>query len=388
MSLARDLTKSLVRGLAGQALFSLDAFMAAQEDGFWLDFTKTDRHFQENVGATPADGVGEAIGLALDQRSWAGKTLAEILAAQAEILLNGTFDTNTANWTSASSGVLSVNAGKLRIANGAASEGGAQQTPATIAGGMYKLGVDGGSGDTASANVPIEVLGTNLARVGFLKNTHLDRYVIATGSTVTVYPRTNSTTLGQYAEFDNISLKRIPSHHATQATAGAKPVFQAAGAKFDGSDDNLLTDMLASAAANFIVAKITVPATLAGLQIIAGASGASANRIYLSINTAGQLCAGVGSHVATFLVGSQDLRGQTVVVGLTLNGSTVKLFVNGVEEFSTAQGSTPTTAIPFRIGCLNNNGTAANFFAGTIEEILIGREYLTLARFIEIAAKL
>lgn len=373
----------------GYSVAQLNTFMAGQADGVWFDFKKLDRHFQEANGSTPSDGTGEAMGLSLDQRLWSGYTLSEVLASAPELILNGQFTTNTTNWSAASSAVLSAVAGNLRITNGAASEGGAQQAVTTVAGDLFKLTVDGRSGTTASANVAMEVQGTvSFPRVGFTKNTQMNRFLVAAGTSVTIYPRTNSSTINEYAEFDNFSLKKIPGHCATQTTTSARPAFQASGVKFDGSDDNLLTNYFASAGANFIVAKITVPATLSGLQIFAGASGASANRIYLAINSVGQLCAGVGGQVATVIVGTQDLRGQEVVVGLTMNGSTVKLFVNGVEEYSGAQVATPTTTIPFRIGCLNNNGTAANFFAGSVKEILMGREYLTLDQYLKIRGAL
>src|SRR5690606_7271653 len=64
----------------------LNAFMAAQSDGLWFDFTQTDRLFQENVGPTPANDPGEVIGLAMSQRVWGGKTLAELLAGQPELV--------------------------------------------------------------------------------------------------------------------------------------------------------------------------------------------------------------------------------------------------------------------------------------------------------------
>ena len=66
---------------------------------------------------------------------------------------------------------------------------------------------------------------------------------------------------------------------------------------------------------------------------------------------------------------------------LTFDGSTVKLFAEAAEEYSAAQSGTPTTAIPFCIGALNNNGTAGSFSGVALKDLLVGRQALTLAQF-------
>lgn len=172
--------------------------------------------------------------------------------------------------------------------------------------------------------------------------------------------------------------------NATQATTSFRPKHQAAGATFDAADDNLLTAYTTGAAANFVVAKIAVPASLAGVQVIAGAQDASAaNKFWLGLTNVGLLRAGVGTFNDLF--GTTDLRGQTVVVGLTCNGLTLRLYAGAAQELSAAQTGTPTVATPLRLGALSTAGATGNFFGGSIKKALGGRQFLDLATFNNIA---
>ena len=364
---------------------NLAAFMAAQTDGFWFDYTKLDRMFQEPGGSTPADGIGEAIGLSLDQRTWGGKTLAEVMALQPDLLGGAGAFAAATGWTL--TGLAAIASGKLSFSG----TGRASFVPTLPAsGGLVRVSQDtlarstgdvtfnfanndGGTGATT------QIFGTRTVSANNLW------YVqVAAGNLVF---RVNGVS-SYVGEQDNITAKLVPGHYGIQPTASAKPAFQADGAKFDGSDDNLLTDLFASATANFIVAKITVPASIPATQYICGAHDGASGRCILGFASDGRLAGAVGTLGVATITGGSDLRGQTMVVGMSFDGTTVKLFAGGVEVYSAAQSGAPTTSVPFRIGCLNNNGTATSFFAGAVEEILVGREFLTLARFNQIAAQL
>jgi hypothetical protein len=211
-------------------------------------------------------------------------------------------------------------------------------------------------------------------------------YFVATATTMYVGgEQANLASAGQINEWDDFSVKEIPGKHGIQATGTLKPTRQTTGAKFDGSDDNWLTPYLAGAGENFLGCKTTVPSTLSATQVILGASGASANRVFLGINTSGQACAGLGSDSTTTIVGTSDLRSTEAEVFLTFDGTTVRLIVNGVVEYEAAQNSTPTTTIPFRVGGLNNNGTAGSFYGGAVRQAWVGREYISASRARQIA---
>jgi len=358
---------------------SLQAFMAGQSDGLWYDFSKTDRLFQESVGPTPANDPNEVIGLALSQRTSGGQTLAQVLAAASELFAPGSsVDASTAPSTSSESPP-----GTITVTGDGTNNARRDFSITTVAGRSYRMVC---TGATAAAFLRAgSVVGGNQS---------LDTTTVIganefffTATTATTWVRFLRSTAGP-ATVSGISIKEVSRYAATQATTGFKPKYQAAGATFDATDDNLLTGYLAQNGANFIVAYVDVPATLAATQVVAGASGAAANRCFLAFNTSGQLCAGVGSDSTATIVGTTDWRSQSVVIGLSFDGSTVKLFAGTAEEYSAAQNSTPTTTIPFRIGALNNNGTAGSFSGLAIKDLLVGRQALTLAQFKSIRTQL
>ena len=417
--------------------FSIDAFMAAQSEGLYYDFSKTDRMFQENTGPTPADDAGEVIGLALDQRAWEGETFAQLLAGQTNGLRNPTM----AGAAGGSPGAIPTNwvhfgaSGLTRtIASGTLGDG----TPyidirwAGIASGTYtQVNFEGANviaaalNQTYSISVDLSVVAGSTANINsfllmmpqydassnFLYNispSNLTSSLTGSAQRVAILPTVTAASAAyvstgfslNYANgaaiditlrVANPSLKFITGKHGVQPTLSFRPKYQAGGgAAFDGLDDNLLTAYTAGAEANFIVAKVTVPATLSGTQMIAGASDAGlANSFLIGIRNDGHVGGGVGSSLPAVLTGGPDLRSQTAVVGLSFNGSTVRVFANDAVVYSGAQTGVPTTSIPVRLGAFNNNGTASNFFGGSIDsEILVGREFIDLARFKQIASKL
>ena len=355
--------------------FNLDAFMAAQADGLYFDTTKTDRFFQENTGPTLADDVGEAMGLALSQRAWNGQTLAEVLAAATEKVANGDFASDTA-WTKGAG--WSIAGGVAVHATG--NTAGLTQPSTLTVGRRYRVMFDV-VGSTAGS-IRLETGSAADEKTDNLSGNGTKVAYLVAGAFVNISFIPFSTFDGS---IDNVSIKEVPGKHGIQATGTLKPTRQTTGAKFDGADDSWLTSYMAAAGENFIVALVDVPASLSGTQFIAGATGASlANACLLGITSAGRVGAGVGSKLPATQEGTSDVRGQTVAVGLSFDGSIVKVFVNDSEEFAGAQSGTATTLVPLRIGAFNNNGTAANFFGGAVKKLVAGREFLTLGRYQQI----
>ena len=368
--------------MGGAAPFSLPAFMARQSDGFFYDFTRTDRHFQEYTGQTLADDIGEAIGLALDQRTWGGASLSGALGP--ELVPDPTFGsasglTVQAYWTIAD-GVAT----RITGASGTA----IYPTGSLVAvGGLYRVryqitNIAAGSCIAAVGSVG----GISRATSG-----SFEEYILATVANGS--PTASGMLLYGTPTFagsvDDWSVKRVPGYSALQATGAAKPTRQTSGAKFDGSDDNLLTTYYAGSGSNFIVALVTVPATLSADQIVCGASDAGpANRGYLMVTAAGVVAGAVGASSASTIKGTTDIRNRELVIGISMDASTVVLFADAAVEYSGARNGNPTTALPWRIGSHNYGGTAASFFGGSIKKIIAGREHLTLARYLQIRAAL
>lgn len=374
----------------GSGGFSLSAFMASQADGFWYDVTKTDRFFQFLEPEALADDVGESIGLALDQRSWGSNDYAAQAASLPELVVNGSFSVDASSWTQLNSAVVTVSVTGAKITNGIAAEAIIRQTISGLTvGDLIRLRATKNSGNVNGFFVPssgLTLLPGGSNRQFGVGASYVDTFMSATATSIVIGFHVGTATIGDYIEVDDITARRFPGRHGRQTTGAQRPIRQVSGAKFDGSDDNWLTSYAAQNGANFLGCRTTVPATLSSTQIILGASGSGANRVFLGIDTSGRACGGVGSDSTTTIVGTSDLRNTEANVFLTFDGSTVRLIVNGVVEYEAAQNSTPTTSIPFRVGALNNNGTAGSFYAGAVRKAWVGREFITASRARQIAA--
>jgi hypothetical protein len=359
--------------------------------GLYIDTTKTDRFYQESTGITLAASVTDPMGIALDQRLWGGRTYDAYLDTLANLISQPVALENV-YWSVGGGASITATAGTapdgsstartLNFGGGTASAlfRNALGTAGTIhanrvwlrsttVSGTIKFGLGDGS------SLPQKTLTTSWQQFKISP--------LMAGNPGVQIRRDNAGQLNE-VEVWTEEFKLVPGNAGTQASGTLKPLLQTTGAKFDGSDDNWLTPFLAQNGANFIVARALVPASISAAQVIAGASGAAANRCFLAIDTSGRVCGGVGSDSTTTIVGTSDLRGTDVVVGISLDGTTVKLFANTAEEYSAVQNSTPTVAVPFRIGANNNNGTAGSFFGGSVKRIVGGYDSLTLDKFKQI----
>ncbi|WP_300573578.1 hypothetical protein [Phenylobacterium sp.] len=172
---------------------------------------------------------------------------------------------------------------------------------------------------------------------------------------------------------------------STQSTTSFRPKYQSTGLAFDGTDDNLPTNYTAGSGANFLIAKVVVPASLGAAQLVAGTSTGVPGRFFLGFNTAGQVVGGVGGTTVDTIVGAVDRRGTTVVVGISAESGVVRLFDVSAVAFEGAYTAAPNTTVPFRLGCQNVDGVATTFFGGSGAHFLGGREFIDEARFQQIA---
>ena len=189
------------------------------------------------------------------------------------------------------------------------------------------------------------------------------------------------TAIGQLVGRQNVR-KKSP-HYASQSVNNSRPVLQSDGLKFDGSDDSELSDWLFGAGANCIVAQVTVPAVLSTGCFIAGVIGASAGRFRLGVLASGLLQAGVGDQTV-FPGATMDVRGQTVVVGLTASGGTARIFAGSTQQSSVAYTGAAATNVAAMFGASSGNGTAQQFFPGSVKRIAFGRVDLSLSDFQQI----
>lgn len=363
-----------------------------------VNFAETDRHFQSRFGPTLADDAGENIALAMDDAAWGGLSLAVVAAAATELVVNGTFDANITNWTAfAAQPGSGWDAGRMKVVGTAGSQGYYQDVSGLTAAQTYVVAgtveTDAGAVNSGALSSRVGGSMTSIVEIATAApGASQTSFKYITGQTgIRVYGVAGYLAVAGLAWFDNISCKLIVGNHGVQATSSLQGKRQAGGVcRYDGTDDNHLTTFLAQNGAMSLLYHGTVAASLAATQMVLGASGSSANRCWLAITTGGFIAAGVGSDSTATIVGTTDVRGKTIVAAVTFDGSTVKLFlrVDGVttEEYSAAQASTPTTAIPFRIGAYNNNGTAAGFADVDAKRISAAHKVMALSEFTSIAA--
>lgn len=357
----------------------IQAIFADGTDGFYFDFSKTDRLFQNTTG-TPADDAGENIGLGLESHGWGGRTLAEQIAATTPAL-NYDFSSSS-GWTLQAD--LAISGGKLTCTAATATRG-AYKAVGLTSGSYHRVtfDVDSVSGGNVTAEFCNDANGSSGTGVTITFNTTGTKtlYILA-GSQTGIRFRFQS---GTTAQIDNLRVDRIPGNHGLQATAAAQPKWQTGGlARFDGSDDNLLTT-LNPALAGTLMLKVK-PA--GGAVILVGSNDAGGNaRAFLATDSSNLLAGGMGADSLGTIKGGSSVAGQTGVAALAWDGSTVRLYWNGAAIYSAAQNGAPNTTVPFRLGSNNSNGTAASFAACDIYHALAIKKALSAAQIAAITNK-
>lgn len=363
----------------------IQAVFADGTDGFYFDFSKTDRLFQEVTGITPADGAGENIGLALDCHSWGGRTYAQELAQQPELVSNGDFATgDLTGWTDGDSGTgdSTYVAGAMRLVGTDGSNRGMRGqgiTDLTI-GRTYAVSW---TGATASG---LATLGVGDVNVPNISNARFAALVAAGGSGVFVatatthYLKIITASGGGDVTVDNLSVKLVPGNHGLQATAAAQPKWQTGGlARFDGSDDNLLTTLVPGTAMTLLF-KGVIPAASASLKVFLGAQESSTGRCHLYMNTSGNLACAAGDNSFNSAI---SIASSTCVIGAIFSGGQAYYCHNGSVTAAGAYTGDPTALRQLAIGARNVNGTPDLFSNPDAARALAIKKALTAA---EIAA--
>lgn len=213
----------------GGSPFSPLSLFSGGAPGAWYDPSDLTTLFQDSAGTTPVTAVEQPVGLMLDK--------SQGLVLGPELVTNGDFSGGTTTgWTAdANAGglpaaTLSVVGGRLRVAcgTGGGRIGFATQSFATIIGRTYRYRVTGYTG-TASFSFRAGSTPRGFDYVDASPATGVPYSAFFTATTTTTYLTLveGSTVEGQYAEFDNISVKELPGNHAFQATSASRPVLSA-----------------------------------------------------------------------------------------------------------------------------------------------------------------
>ena len=200
----------LLRGAARPSLTAqVQALFAGGKVGGMWDMGDTSTLFQNTAGTTPVTAVTQPIGIVLDK--------SQGLVRGVELISNGSFDTDTiwskgTGWSITGGAATSVGANQFQALT---------QTAATISGKTYEVSF-----------VVSRTSGSLLFRLGSGANkadisaSGSYRYVVqADGGSIAFL--SNATGFEFVGTIDNVSVKELPGNHATQPTAGSRPLFSA-----------------------------------------------------------------------------------------------------------------------------------------------------------------
>lgn len=159
--------------------------------------------------------VGQAVGKWLDSQYG-------IASIGPELVTNGNFNTGIDGWTQ-TRGVVTWSSGAIRVARASSNSGRGTAPVACEVGATYRIMADRStSGGVANAGVAVTISpNTTVGNVlsdsgGSAAWSTMDRTFIATQATHWVMLETGSGTDGQYAEYDNVSVKKISEAPATR----------------------------------------------------------------------------------------------------------------------------------------------------------------------------
>ena len=368
MTIARPMVRGIARPMARPLLKGVGGSLASLlfghgEDGFLFgNWSELDELFTTSIGPTNVASDSDPAGLALDDHSWGANSLAQVLAAQPELITNGTFDTDLTGWSAAASSAPSTvvwSAGAAVTQTDGIATARLRSTITTVVGKTYRVLSTGTAGlQVGTSAGAADILGGGV---------NTTRYFTAVGTTthLSIISATNGLTL------DNVSAKEVPGNHALNATAGQRPLWRANSGKpylsFDGSDDRVVSPFIPSSACTLAVA-CRFPATDASSRAMIGGGASTGNkRCLIGKNaTDGKVVAGWGSE--TLGVGwGADLGISDHVIALTGDAVSRDIWVDGVLIDSRAPTGGPDgTGGGLALGAYNNNGTISSNSAGNL----------------------
>ena len=264
LSLSVDIWRPVVSGASQSLTAQVQALFAGGKVGGMWDMGDIATLFQDY--ATPVTAVTQPIGIVLDK--------SQGLILGSELVTNGDFSGGTTGWVPrAGAATHAVVGGEMEVTAINTSAQVTEQSFSVVSGRTYKVtGTMRAAGTNSVANsARISILGASVFSLAQVSangvQTPFSLFATANSSTFQVQLSVASLgawgAIGDKAYFDNISIKEIPGNHATQPTAGSRPLYQVDGgygcAQFDATDDALLFPAITFGGAfnTFFAGKVT-----------------------------------------------------------------------------------------------------------------------------------
>ena len=215
--------------------------------------------FQDYTGTIPVTAASQPVGLMLDK--------SQGLVLGPELVANGAFDAGITGWTSAAA--LSWNSGSQSMTvTPSAFNQSVHNTgfPAVVAGRSYKVTVTTSHTRGTVRTFEVRVGGGVATFTGPTGQTVNASVIVLATSTAALDIRYAGIEFDFTWTVDNISVKELPGNHATQPTAGKRPLTAGSPiyANFDAVDDDLTTTFPASLGAGCTVCR-SLPGTGASI---------------------------------------------------------------------------------------------------------------------------
>lgn len=350
----------------------VNSFSVAAFDNISVREVLSAQVYQDSAGTIPAT-IGSPIGLLTD-RSYGGELGEELVA-------NGGFDSDD-GWTLSSNATAiapTISGGKL-IFN-------SPNPNYTFCRGTLNANLVIGKSYEISVNCLAYTAGTFLVAVfgetasiliSGINSAGIKKVVFyATSANTRIEISRQSGSTNYVAEFDNISLRELKGNHATQVTAGNRPILTQynghPSASFNGTTNSLRL------ATNPIGSNLSQPYTIIVAGVV-GALGAVRGfcgdgvryfRIFES-GTVGPSHAGIGDSLTTATLSA----GQPFVVEIVYTGTHCSIWIDGVNRKNNEAFPPPTSgsASAFFIG---HRGLGNEFFNGQITGISVFDRVLT-----------
>ncbi|WP_439602793.1 hypothetical protein [Devosia sp.] len=309
----------LTRG--GKSLASL--LFGNGEDGFLFgDFAELDELFTAFSGPPAVAADNDPVGLALDDATWAGRTLLQQAALSPELKGTGsvgkvgtapdaTYDTV--------SGVVSAS----RVADGG------NQSYMTMggltAGAVYLIDATPLPNGFAVRDTATGFIATSF--VGGVRQ----QQIVRPSTTSLFFTNTNNNTT---AVFTVHSVKRIPGNHAAQSTAANRPFWKANAGRpylsFDGVNDGLVSSFLPNAASGLTLAVAFNCLGSAGTAcMLGGGTPTGDRRAFIALTSIGTPTIGWGTQVNSSGIGG--LNNQNHVLLLKGTGAARTVWLDGID---------------------------------------------------------
>lgn len=357
MGLSLSLGLGLNAAGFGMGSRTLDSLFANGENGFlFANMSDLSRAFTTSVGPVNVAANDDPVGLALDNHSWGGKTLAQVLAAQPEIIMtpwslsaNGGTGTATEN-----------PAGTLNLIGDGVNSATARSTVATVVGQTYRISVTVTTGAVA-VNVGSTAGGQQNANTVVINIGTQVVFFIATAITTHVEIRRTPAILSIASA---ISCKLVPGNHAINATGTQRPFWKSNSGKpyivGDKNDDRLSTSVVPTTALTMALSCRLIKDPVLAMIAMGGGSSATPIRSFIGINGGtGQLAIGWGT--ARTDASGLDRSGQDMVVVVTGDTANPEVYVDGVPITLMAGSGQPGGGASFALCAYNQNGTMSNF---------------------------